>query len=317
MGVKKKFLPYKKKFQKGTKKSSSSGGFPKKLTRIQEEILYCLTEEYMTPLSIARRRNCGVRAVNKHIKIIKDLGLLNRYFEKVPKNVCTPGIPPLNIRLHGEEYNLKILFQDYKYRQLKERTNKLIIDDNTITLHKNSIKIYSHNDFFGETADGAEARSCKYWLSFFIKLENKLNIDLVKRNSENIKRVKAHYADINNSLAKLAIKKNQIVKINGQDGKVWLLIDNSNDNPELETTHPQDSMHDMQETVGPFFNDLRNNNPPRNSELANFIEKTQTQIQELTQSQIYTQKQLQQLLTILTPNQKEEVRKIEKLDYFG
>jgi len=155
-----------------------------KLTKTEKEVLHLLAEEFLTPKQIMLRRQTTPQAFYKiRRKLINKgaLTLTNNY------NPTTQPIKPFNknnylIRLHGEEINIKIIYQDHRYLKILKKSNSLFLDSNTIRLYKNSIEIYSGQSFFGQTKSEANAKSMDYWRSFFNKLEYQLKVILVKNN---------------------------------------------------------------------------------------------------------------------------------------
>lgn len=242
------------------------------LTNAEQEVLTLLTQEFLTPKKVAIRRKCSKQAVSKIIKKLKKKGLINPALKEVDKNrgTCQP-LKRNQIRLHGQEFNIKILYKDQRYRKLLEKSNTINIDGNTIRLYKNSIEIYSGQSFYADTAHKATVRSFQYWNRLFARLENDLNLILVKPRSQNIKLVNQHYAEINNELAEECEKKADKIRVYTTDeGKLWFVIDNSFNLHEAET-QGKTSKQDMDEVVRPFFNDLRDNSPPVPSTIWNVL----------------------------------------------
>lgn len=259
-------------FTNGYKKvnlpGSLSGQEQQKLTPAESEVLYFITEEFLTPKKVSIRRGTSTRATYKIIKNLKEKGLLNSSNIEVHKNVCTCEPVNQSIRLHGQEFHINILFKDDRYKKLMENSNLIYIDGNTIRLYRDSIEVYSNTSFFGDTAQTATADSLAYWQKFFIRLENDLKVILVKPRKQNIRIVKAHYAEMNNGLAKECNLNADRIRIYAtEDNKLWFTIDNSFNLNEAETQHTQTAKSDMQDIVTPFFNDLRDNKPPTLSQL--------------------------------------------------
>jgi len=258
------------------KKVDFKGKIEQSLTNAEQEVLTLLTQEFLTPKKIATRRRCTKQAISKIIKKLRKKGLINQFSEEVDKS--RPTCQPLNsygyqnipsfpvehqIRLHGQEFNIKILYKDQRYKKILEKSNTINIDGNTIRLYRNSIEIYSGQSFYADDPQKATAISFQYWNRLFAKLENDLKLILIKPRAQNIKLVNQHYSEINNELAEECEKKAEKVRVyTTDDGKLWFLIDNSFNLHEAETTHPQTSKQDMGDVIKPFFNDLRDNNPP-------------------------------------------------------
>lgn len=248
------------------KKVENKGSESQSLTKTEQEVLYYLTKEFLTPKKIAIRRGRSVQAIYKTVNSLKKKGVLKNNYLEVENVECT--FKPLNqkIRLHGQEFHINILWKNPQY---KEKIGSIIyIDGNTVRLYRDSIEVYSNKSFYGDTANRATAESLNYWNRFFIRLENDLKVILVKPRKQNIRQVKAHYAEINNGLAKECnINADKIRLYATEDNKIWFTIDNSFNLDEAETQHTQTAKEDMQEVVAPFFNDLRDNKPPTLSQL--------------------------------------------------
>ena len=242
-----------------SKKVSFATTNTQNLTKTQLEVLYYLTTEYLTPKQIGIRRQTTTQAVRKIIKKLQEKGVINRHWKKVSKNRPTRQ-PFINkIRLHGEEFNIKIIFKDHRYKELITKGNLMEVDGNTIRLYKNSIEVYSSKNFYGDTVAKADFNSSQYWKKFFTKLENKLKIIIVKEGYFNIRRVNQHFAEINNELAKDMEKKGDRLRIYDEnDGKLWMTIDNSFNLHEMEFLHPKLAKEDAKNII-PFFKDLREN----------------------------------------------------------
>jgi hypothetical protein len=85
-----------------------------------------------------------------------------------------------------------------------------------------------------------------------------LSIVILKPGFSNINLVNCHIAQVGNELAK-EVNKEQIKVYTLDDGKLWLVIDNSFNLHELETLHPKTALPDMRDIVAPYFNDMRQN----------------------------------------------------------
>lgn len=181
--------------------------------------------------------------------------------------------PPFNkIRLHGQEFNIRILFKDHRY---KGKVGGVVyIDGNTIRLFRDTIEVYSGQSFYADDVQKATIDSFKYWNRFFLRLESEFKVILIKPRSQNIKLVNQHYSEVNNEFAEECERKGDKIKVyTTEDGKLWFTIDNSFNLHEAETLHPQTAKEDMSDSVRPFFNDLRDNRPPTLSQLMQVFDK--------------------------------------------
>jgi DNA-binding CsgD family transcriptional regulator len=240
------------------------------LTNTQNEVLHLLNEG-LSPRQIGIRRGTSRQAVYRITGQLKKMG---RYNPIIPQETmvanCRCGRQPSNmkgpaVRLHGQEFNVKIL---HKGNRFKDHPGKVInIEGNTVRVYRDSLEIYGTASFIASNEHKATAESMAYWSRFFRKLENDLNVILVKSRKQNITLVKSHYAEINNEMARDCEVNNKKVQIFARDdGKLWFLIDNSFNFWEAETVHTQTSKQDMT-VVRKQLNDWRDNDPPTSSEL--------------------------------------------------
>jgi DNA-binding Lrp family transcriptional regulator len=301
-----------KKVHKGSQKVHKKVHFKRtkpKITQAEKEVLHYLTKEYLTPKKIAIRRQTTPRAVYKIIQKLKSKGIIN----KVHKIVGTiEPSEPNKIRLHGEEFNIKILYKDNRYKELTKKTNLQIIDGNTVKLYRNSIKIYSGQSFYADSPDKALYNSIPYWNRFLTRLEHDLKVILVKSRYQNIKIVKVHFAEINNEIAKdYEVSGDKLRLYAREDGKLWLQIDNSFNLHEMETQHPETAKQDMIK-VRKQVNDWRENNPPTLSEVMRVIKESVNVNRE-------TAAGLSAAIKLLFPQEKKELieKDFEKSDYIG
>lgn len=311
------------------KRGKKSGRGALELSPQQKEILNLLTEEYLVPKKIAVIRGTTKDAVYKTINKLKKKGYISgdsyRGYKKLKpvhgmiENMIEhkKGI----IRLHGQEWNIKIIAKSQAYERARKLGNHTIIDDNTVRLYTDSIEVYSEKDFLGETAHKATSRSLVYWNRFFNKLEDIYKILIVKPRKHNIKLVNAHYAEEGNELAEECIINHERVKIyTKDDGKLWFLLDDSFNLKESETVHPETSKQDMEDVLNPFFNDLReiyqeNKEIPKMSDVLKLIKEATEQNRE-------TATGLNAFAKLLLPNQQERKegpieRRPEGVDYIG
>jgi len=269
-----------------------------KLTQAEKEVLYLLTQEFLTTNQIQIRRQCTRQAVNKILQNLKKKGAYNVGCQMVDKSQPTSKKFNHNtIRLHAQEFNIKILYQDYKYNKILEKSNTIIIDGNTIRLNQDTIEVYSGQAFYSDDCQKATVKSFEYWTRFFTRLEHDLKVILVKPRSQNIKLVNQHYAETNNELAEESEKKGYKIKVyTTDDGRLWFTIDNSFNLHEAETQHPSSAKEDMQDTVKPFFNDMRDKNHYLPSQIRLTIETILELVKEVAAAQLNQTKIMEAML---------------------
>ena len=298
----------------------------KKTTKTEKDILFLLTTEYLTIKQVAVKRGCSIQNIYKIVSSLKSKGVLNKTFFKVensegyiqPKQKIQPN---QQIRLHGQQFRINILYVDHRYKEILKKSNYLEIDGNTIKLNRDSVEIYSNTSFFADNPQKATARSMEYWTKMIRRLENDLNLILLKPRSQNIKIVKSgEYAEINNELAKECHKKTEKIRIyTNDDGKLWFMIDNSFNLHEMETVHPETSQPDI-ENILKHFNDIRDHDPPTMSEIMMIIKDLSTQHQEMILINKETASGLNSLVEYMRsqlPKDYVDITPKEKPDYFG
>ena len=241
------------------------------LTKAEKEILHLLTDEFLTIKQIQKQRKCSLQAVYKIIKKLKEKGAYDVGLNKVEKVQST--FNQADLRLHGQEFNIRILLQNNKYQKQLSKSNILFLDGNTIRLYKNSIEIYSGQSFYGKTINEAENKSIDYWKRFIIRLEHDLSLILIKNRARNIKIVNQHWARGDSEICDNSREYRERVWIYAEeDGKLAFITDDSFGFREDETLHPITAKHDRK-AIDKQINDWRLNNPPTSSELSYFIGK--------------------------------------------
>lgn len=235
-------------------------------TKTEKEILHLITEEFLTIKQIAQRRDCSVQAIYKILKRLKKKGLITKNLNKVEKFETT--YLPSDLRLHGQEFNIRILWQDPEFQKELQGSNTIFLDGNTIRLYKNSIEIYSGQSFYGKEVNEVERKSLDYWERFIVRLEHDLKVQLRKNRARNIKIVNQHWARGNSEINDNARQYRERVWVYAEeDGKLAFITDDSFGFREDETLHPITAKPDRK-AIDKQVNDWRLRNPPTNSELA-------------------------------------------------
>lgn len=262
------------------------------LTEVERVVLRLLKDGPLTVKQISRRRKTSKQATNRLLRSMEKKGVLARlgtlivsygsthisvvkkrqhiYKENAPKCCYTdapnsPSEVEHSIRLHAEEWQVRLLRDSARWHEARAKATSIIEDGNRVVLNRDNLTIYSMQSFEGVDDADCDGEANVYWLRFFHRLEKRFAVLLLKDRSWNVRRVKAHYAEVGNELSKeLREHKQTQVRVYGsRDGKEWLLFDNSFNLDEAETTHAptppdqRDAKEDMAKVVQPFFNDLR------------------------------------------------------------
>ena len=242
------------------------------LSKNQQEILELVSVNNLTPKAIAKRRGITVQAVYKTISKLRKKGYLEggglKLYPPLPK---TP-----HWRLHGVQFNIKIN-PTHGYNKALKHSNLIIRKNCTVRLHKQSINVFSGLtlSFIGKEPKETDSKMIEHFIELFHKLERELNIIILKERKQNVKLVSSHYAYVVNGIDKFLMTRKFTLFTNG---KAWFTRDNSWQQNELETIHPQDS-REHAEVLGTHFNDLIENNPPTLSQVATDLDKVKAMLE--------------------------------------
>jgi len=281
------------------------------LTKTEQEVLYYWTKEFLIIKQIATRRQTSERAVRKVMQNLREKGYLDKNNMGRNKKVCGINFNKKKIRFHGLEFNIKILFKDDRYKQIKEKTNFLDVDGNTIRLFKDAIEVYVNHSFYADSVEESRKIGFDYCNRLFEKLESRLKIIISKPEAQNIKLVKHHFAEVNNEFSKELNDKKEKLQIRGDDGKVWLLVDNSMNLNELETIHPELAEKDMQ-IIKRFFDDVRKHEAKASDVLLlirEYIIENNSKMTELVDAVHSNALSIKLILNIINPNNPEAQKK--------
>lgn len=249
---------------------SLSGHGLEKLTPSEREIYALLIGDYLTVTQISNRRKTGRRYTQHCIKKFKDMGLIDR--QNRPLRSCGyTGEPNKRIRLHYLGFRANLLHFDERYINNKEKSNIRNYGPATVRLCDKSVVIYYFDNHFASTAEKAFIKAHEQVTRLIRKIENDLCIELLKPRKDNLKMFACHVSEINNGLAKMCnINEEKVTVYCNDNGKLWFQIDNSFNLNEAECIG-QSAIDNMQDIVSPFFNDLKDNRPPKTSEIWSIV----------------------------------------------
>lgn len=265
----------------GVEMTTKRVAFGGTLTKTEQEILDLLLNEHLTVKQVSIRRKTSRQAVSKIVKNLKEKGHLKAGYQRVDKTQPTLTTQKM-IRLHGQEFNIKIIYKDHRYKKLLEESNILMVEGTTVRLYKESIEIYSGESFYSESIQKSTSVSFNYWTRFIVKLEHRLKVILIKPFKQNIRLVNSHYAEIENEIAKdYEYRGDKLRCYTTDDGKLWFLIDNSFNLHEMEFVHPKTSKQDGEKLL-PYINDMRDNECIPLSQISRYMADTTKQINEIS-----------------------------------
>jgi prepilin-type processing-associated H-X9-DG protein len=108
------------------------------LTRTEREMLDFIVKDHLISKQIQSIKKVTKQAVDKTIRRLKKKGAINSGWQ--PSKIYQSTSQPSGIkRLHGQEFNIWLLFQNHYYQEIRMYANILYIDGHTIRLYKDSI----------------------------------------------------------------------------------------------------------------------------------------------------------------------------------
>lgn len=261
------------------------------LSQNQKDILGLLLEEGLTETQIATRRKVSKAAISKTISKLKAKG----YIEAYKKGGLTSGgvVIPKGVnyekeiwRYHALEFEVRpYYFTDHYYNVLKKKGNRALPYGKwKISLYYKKVMIWLDAGIDYAFKDKNEAIITAQ--NEFNDVLNKMAFDLgfyvFKDRKANILLLKQHLANTYAPEASIITEKQMFVQFRGEDNKVWLQYDQSKGFSEREYTHGLRAVDDS-DTLEPYLNDLRDNNPLTNSQLTSRLSDVITAIEKLTQ----------------------------------
>lgn len=165
-----------------------------------------------------------------------------------------------------------------KFNGRVETKFKLDKDNFKVWLCNKSIVIYfpKGKGYYDKMAEETELKALHDVKRLIITIQNTLKINLMINNQWQIKPSRKHFSLIKNALAKKYNYNKEKLFVSDNCG-LWLLIDNSFNLNELEIIrgdHKRDSKDITDNSIVPFFNDLKNNPElPVLSEMYNLIDE--------------------------------------------
>lgn len=232
------------------------------LGKTQKEILRLILEERLSPKEVHKRIGGHLSAVYRAIRKLKEKGLLRINFIDSTPLSKKGGVPPpapsfttdMYYRLHGEQWDVYVRFPSKRYEESLARGNAVTIWGNKVMLYPQKIEIWANESLFFEHPTSVKEctlTSRSYWEGFFKHLEHLYNVLLLKDKGHNVRRVKAHYAQVNNGFAKEIVEADKWFEVYSEDGELRFLVDKSF-TAEIEAVSSKTAAPDM-DAVGSYM----------------------------------------------------------------
>lgn len=264
--------------QKQRVKVQSQGIF----TQTQLEILRLIVSGFTNSKEIAKARRKSIRATYKVLNNLLDKGFVRKIgtdfllSQSSKKALAVSATKVQNkVRLHDVKVRIKILnkfsqekiklllMNHFKTKTIQLKNNQQIIFNLSqieCAVTTRSV-ILTMPSIIADTPIQATSELMEMVFSMIPKLENRLNIVLMKEGYLNTEILSQHYAMIENAMAKLYNQEGKkFVIYDPVDGKPRIIMDNSFGLNELETTHNEKAFSDM-EGIHPFMLGIAEKSP--------------------------------------------------------
>lgn len=303
--------------------------FSDNLSENEKEVLHLLTEEFFTIKQVSIRRQTSDKAVYQIVNRLVKKGYLDKQnFQALKK------VPPCHLELEKE----KVILKEWRYHNLhfvvkpfyffpryhKVRTEKGNYGINhrewVIKLHEDMVEIQLQalQDFSDVDKWVATKKAEDSFNKTLREVSNKYGFSVFKEGKANIRLVQEHLAQNPSEVANS--RNGEYLAIRDiYDGKIWFMIDKSK-SAEHEYTKSQRVLSDS-EKIEPYFNDLLNKQPWKNSDLESRFMYLFNAVEKLSQENIETAKGIKMISKFLESqlpqDKKDSDIPQERPDYFG
>ena len=265
----------KKRLKRLKKRVESQGSVKQKLTPSEQDVLYKLNKEFLTPNQIANRRGTSNKAVYKIIKKLREKSCLdstgNEGLKTTPP-VSMKGLKNHHIitklwRYHALHFVIKPYYFYPRFHKIRTELGNYSIPyrDWTIKLHPDMVEVQLKPlvDFASPDKWEATRNAEESFNRTVREICNKFGFHIWKEGKANIKLVNHHLSRNPSEIANA--RDGEYLAIKGIDGKIWFNIDKSK-GAEHEYLHPDRALTDS-ERIEPYFNDFLYDQPPVLSEV--------------------------------------------------
>jgi hypothetical protein len=288
--------------------------------------IFELLKQGLNPSKISKQLNISKQRINFYIrrfkrdKLIKKVGY-GTWEVQTSKN---PAPAHLKLEVRGHNYAFRIPLKELRnwdkrkeilekrkipFIELKNKVLRIIYKKHKVWLSDKAIIIFfpENKSYYAETSEKAEDQAVYEFKLLTNGLFRLIGIGLDKFEYNIIKN---HYSLTENELAKDYYQKKKKLDLISK-GHKWGLIDNSHNLHEFETISKTAKSDDK--IVQTFFNDLKNNDPPTNSQLATHIDRV-VSVQEMFDKNLVSHIEAIKTLSKTIDELRETVKSLKKDD---
>lgn len=243
----------------GVHKGSFSGGVLPPATSSEGEVLALLLKGYDVRKT-SQTLKISVRRVYELRRRLEEKGLWRRGSQRGSQNVTSPNCEPpaaARYRVHGVLVTVPVRHKTEGYLRRMRQSNVRYFDGHRVTLGPRFVKVRGSESlmFWGVSPEDAHAQAEEWVERFLGMLEGRLDTVLLKPGSGF--EFFYHHAEVHNGVAEEARVRKERIVVRGENGKVWLITDNSFNLDEMETVESRAAGEDMERVVAPVMNDYR------------------------------------------------------------
>lgn len=227
------------------------------LTKAEEEVLYLLTVEKLTPKQAANRRKCSYQAVYRIKKRLQEKGVLGAEFRNnspqeteggLPGNIYKANSESRTWDLHGCKWRVRILegSSSPRYKRFLGQGVGVFRPRKGVSVEcfESVIIVHSDKHWFGSSPEQVVEESWGWLFRVISRLESDLGLLLVKPRSSNVRRFAGHFACVDDPSGRVVAGGDSVVVL-AADGKRRFVIDWSKGVvPEAEFVHSRLSQSD-------------------------------------------------------------------------
>jgi hypothetical protein len=226
-----------------------------------EKKLLVLLKKGLTPEKARQKLQWSRSYIYKVLKKLKENGEWTNSGQKVTSHesllAALPGSGQ-KYRIHGFVLTIPVRHKTEGYlRRMRKQNIRFFDPGHRVVLGVKYVRVEGARDFgfFGVDHSDAHAQALDYWERFVVMLENRLDTVLIKNGTGF--ELFYHEAETKNELAAELNSRKERIVVRAEDGKVWLITDNSFKLDEMETVHAHTAGEDMNHVVAPVMNNYR------------------------------------------------------------
>lgn len=276
------------------------------LSTRKQQILDLIRKKY-TIEKIAKVMNSDVSTIRKHIKEISKKGYRINIQPKgghILQDAKNFDKIPTTWRYHALEFEVKPYYKFPRYSTYRNKYgNRSIIMGKwkyDIYAEKVIVWLSAGKSFESEDKEKVVREAMQDFNKILAKIAERVGFQVWKNQKANIRLTNHHLSYKDAPEWDVVTKDRMYVIIKGRDNKIWLAYDVSEGFRERETRHPDRAVDDA-DMLEEYLNDLRDQRPPKISELTRLQGKNIEQLNILTSTVLSNTQTVKIILNMIKP----------------